>query len=282
MHTHTVDPDRHRLLLIRALLTSPLAASILKIHPNDLCSTGDWESDTIASSEWNGWWHWAANEDNNDNGEDEKWIKLVQFYNEYSSERISNNPSDIPSDLRDLIAKIKSLQLDRTPHLHPIDAGLKHSILTEIPTSRGKLSFKLYTRNLLSIHFHGLPLVHTYAPDLARHARFQARLTPTCSPGPGPGYKYGMSPKKTHEVTNMLAYISRLLGTMPASIEQHESMRHIVDVGAGQVRTSLSLVSHLSFDNELSYLFIFQFLIFLPFASTSTDSPFLTRLTRTL
>jgi hypothetical protein len=50
------------------------------------------------------------------------------------------------------------------------------------------------------------------------------------------------------------------------SIKQHESMRHIVDVGAGQVRTSWSLVSPLSFDNELSYLFILQFLIFLPFA----------------
>jgi hypothetical protein len=143
---HSVDDPNHsdinRLLSIQALLTSPLAASILKIHPNDLCTTGDWDSDAIAPNEWNGWWHWAANDDGNDNGEDEKWIKLVRFYNEHSSGRISNNPSDIPSDLRDLMAKIKSLQLDRTPHLHHMDVGLKHLTLAEI-VSRGKLSFKL-------------------------------------------------------------------------------------------------------------------------------------------
>jgi hypothetical protein len=143
---HSVDDPNHsdinRLLSIQALLTSPLAASILKIHPNDLCTTGDWDSDAIAPNEWNGWWHWAANDDGNDNGEDEKWIKLVRFYNEHSSGRISNNPSDVPSDLRDLMAKIKSLQLDRTPHLHHMDVGLKQLTLAEI-VSRGKLSFKL-------------------------------------------------------------------------------------------------------------------------------------------
>ena len=42
---------------------------------------------------------------------------------------------------------------------------------------------------------------------------------------------YGMSPKKTHEVANMSSYISHFL----REIEGEMEVRHIVDVGAGQV-----------------------------------------------
>ena len=139
MHMHSVDnPKYHdikRLLSIQTLLASPLAASILRIHPNDLFITRNWDSDLITPSEWMGWWDWAANEDDNDNS-DEGWIKLVRLYTEHISEPIPNNPTDIPSDLYHLIRTIRTLQLDRTPHLHHLDAGSKHT-LTEIAGSRG-------------------------------------------------------------------------------------------------------------------------------------------------
>ncbi|OBZ71352.1 Methyltransferase-like protein 25 [Grifola frondosa] len=48
---------------------------------------------------------------------------------------------------------------------------------------------------------------------------------------------HGMSPKKSHEVLCMTEYTSRLLSTLP----QLKSLRHVVDVGAGQVRLSLAL-----------------------------------------
>lgn len=44
----------------------------------------------------------------------------------------------------------------------------------------------------------------------------------------------GMSPKKSHEVSAMTAHVVQLLRTSPAL----KSVRHVVDIGAGQVTVS--------------------------------------------
>ena len=67
-------------------------------------------------SEWKGWWDWAANEHNDDL--EEKWIKLVRYYNETHTVSL-RKPGDIPEDLARLIDTIKSLQLDRTHQTQP-------------------------------------------------------------------------------------------------------------------------------------------------------------------
>lgn len=46
----------------------------------------------------------------------------------------------------------------------------------------------------------------------------------------------GMSPKKLHEVSVMTAHIARLLQTSPTL----KGVQHVVDIGAGQVNTSLT------------------------------------------
>lgn len=56
------------------------------------------------------------------------------------------------------------------------------------------------------------------------------------SPGERPlGFLYkGMSPKKFHEVSRMTAYVLDLLDSL--LIRNHTDVRHVVDIGAGQVR----------------------------------------------
>jgi pullulanase/glycogen debranching enzyme len=110
-NSKTYQRDNERLHQIQAVLTTPLASSILGTHPNDLLSTGHWITDVEVSSEWRGWWDWAADERNDDL--EEKWIKLVRYYNKTHTVSVQK-PSDIPEDLARLINAIKSLQLDRT------------------------------------------------------------------------------------------------------------------------------------------------------------------------
>ncbi|KDQ62250.1 hypothetical protein JAAARDRAFT_170491 [Jaapia argillacea MUCL 33604] len=61
-------------------------------------------------------------------------------------------------------------------------------------------------------------------------------VLPTNSPHIPSGF-YGMSPKKAHEVSRMVAYISHLLSSSPALSE----VKHVVDVGSGQGYISRAL-----------------------------------------
>lgn len=73
-------------------------------------------------------------------------------------------------------------------------------------------------------------------PGVAVVGEDHPRSFPVPGKTPAPNanvHTHGMSPKKAHEVLAMTAYTSRLLSSL---MRQGTSVRHVVDIGAGQVR----------------------------------------------
>ena len=87
---------------IARLLDTELVASLLRTHPNDICSLPVPES-------WQSWWSWASCPSSRP-----RWIDLVQYYT--ADDDDDERPRlDIPDDLRTLLDNIRRLQLPRNP-----------------------------------------------------------------------------------------------------------------------------------------------------------------------
>ena len=174
------------------LLCSPLVASLLRIHPNDVGTSlavhlvSEGASERNVPEEWRTWWLWAGKHPH-------AWENLILFNDlkETASKQDLVIPdSDIPSGLRKLILQINELALPRYA-------------------------------SLVSLTFESL------LPDSKQ------LMTP------GSFTSKGMSPKKVHEVNRMMVYILYLLDQLC----RHTGMKvkHIVDIGAGQVRADESI-----------------------------------------
>ena len=98
---------------------------------------------------------------------------------------------------------------------------------SDIPDSLSRLIDNVKALQLSRTH--GLPPVPAgYRAQL--HEVQCVDIVSSCTQTPA----QGMSPKKLHEVSAMTAHIVHLLQTSPAL----KGVRHIVDIGAGQVTVS--------------------------------------------
>ncbi|KAH9933276.1 hypothetical protein B0H21DRAFT_84209 [Amylocystis lapponica] len=202
-------PESPELTLLRDIfhfLQSPEADSLLHIHPNQLCSPS-----FSVPSLWHCWWTWAGELDNAstpeenvmDTSPDPKWLRLLRHYASPDDARL-----DIPLELKELVDVARRLQITRHPG--PV-----------LPVSTPPL-----------------PDDPPHHPGcLLRHAELSMKSKHSSNGESGfveavmdPSWSRGMSPKKAHEVLRMTEFTSRLL-----SQPSLRGVRHVVDVGAGQV-----------------------------------------------
>lgn len=208
---------------VHAFLCTPIVNELLTTHPNWLCQNA--ESHTL-SSEISSWLEWAGERPHGystANGPqvlppvgEHKWLLLLRYYTHPSCDGLSDLYSTIPADLRELLDATRRLRLSREP-------GPARFLASSCPQNA--------TREAVyqSVDYESSGIE---APDYARMV--------------------GMSPKKAHEVVRMTAYTSRLLCSSPSL----RTIRHVVDVGAGQVRSvhPTSLLHHI-FDYKRAVLY---------------------------
>ena len=153
---------------------------------------------------WSSWWDWAAEYDQ---GQPPKWMQLLEYYCR-PVEKGDPSPSipswQIPPQLCGLIDTVRDLQLSREPI---------YSVL------QGSPSFHINRR---------LTRVALAESQHLPHGTHKTRgRSPT---------SFGMSPKKEHEVFRMASFIRNLIK------RDARHVQHAVDVGSGQVSTSISLL----------------------------------------
>lgn len=78
-------------------ISTPLARSLLSIHPNDATLQP-------TPAPWSSWWTWAAD------APQPAWLQLLHYFMRPAAVR-----DQIPLPLRSLIDAVRSLQLERTP-----------------------------------------------------------------------------------------------------------------------------------------------------------------------
>ncbi|EED78309.1 predicted protein [Postia placenta Mad-698-R] len=193
---------------VHAFLCTPIVNELLTTHPNWLCQNT--ESHTL-SSEISSWWEWAGERPHGystANGPqvlppvgEHKWLLLLRYYTHPYCDDLSDLYSSIPADLRELLDTARRLQLSREP-------GPARFLASSCP--RNATREAVYQ----SVDY------ETFGIEAANYDRI-----------------VGMSPKKAHEVLRMTAYTSWLLGSSP----RLRTIRHVVDVGAGQAYLSRSL-----------------------------------------
>ncbi len=149
---------------------------------------------------WANWWEWAGEESQ---FEDTKWEFLWKYYTTPEAYTKQEMFQSIPAGLRALIDDARRLQLTRV-------------IGTDASIPQGALSTVSQEANAPNI-----PI-----PEDVPYSTLS-----------GSQKMRGMSPKKAHEVRRMADYTSRLLSSM---YSRGISIRHAVDVGAGQVRIPCS------------------------------------------
>ena len=158
---------------IIGLLSTPLASTLIAVHPNDLGNHGEQGIEAFS-----GWWDWAQKSEF-------AWQQLISAYHEslYDSStdqylEACKNRIVLPSEISNLISTINSLSLPRNPY----------------------------------------PVV----PSISREK--------------SEAHELGMSPKKYHEVSRMSLFVLKYLENL--SNEYGVEVKHIVDIGAGQVCVS--------------------------------------------
>lgn len=207
---------------ISQFLSSPLTQTLVTIHPNQVCSP-----DFVVPTEWKTWWDWEGSKFNaasNNLGTessasvDSNWTVLLQYYCrsiDPSEECRRQDPygafSCIPQELKALLDHARRLQLSRNlGRARPIESD---STAASCLSSNGQVLAKKQ------------PFAR---PGSATNA--QPTLPKTAESHSG--WAHGMSPKKAHEVRQM----SQFTATFLKSNRKLNSVKHVVDVGAGQVR----------------------------------------------
>jgi hypothetical protein len=111
---------------------------------------------------------------------------------------------------------------------------------SESDEPKWKILFQYYTANAHSGEPTSLPNDLCRLLDDIRRLQIPRNPIPIQPVSVEHAFLVGMSPKKVHEVTRMTGYIAHLLATNP----HLRHVRHVVDVGAGQVRP-ISLLSYI-------------------------------------
>ncbi|KAG6372805.1 hypothetical protein JVT61DRAFT_7212 [Boletus reticuloceps] len=86
------------------LISSPVVASLLSIHPNDVALHGH-----QLAPQWSPWWDWASDYPQ----QPPAWLELMHYF---MRPCVDDRPRvDIPAELCSLVDSVRSLQLQRTP-----------------------------------------------------------------------------------------------------------------------------------------------------------------------
>lgn len=211
---------------LHGFLSSPLAQTLLLSHPNQLFQDNP---PFTAPQEWASWWEWAGQlclstnirtDVESEEQSHNKWLLLLRYYLEPNARPLAGAFSSIPSDLKSLVDNARHLQIAREPG--PLTAlGSPFSV------------------DLSDVHSR-IKDVKSTAPLPTASQRSDTAKEGNISCGDQDESRLrGMSPKKAHEVSRMTRYITRLL-----SSPELQGVKHVVDVGAGQVRFQLSILIH--------------------------------------
>lgn len=191
------------------ILAGNLGSSILHTHPNDL---GAGVADYLVGSEetserfrihpsWSSWWNWAFQDE-------KRWRKLIQeqSYINASTGDSQTNVNSIPDALYNLLSEANCHSLPRFRDLTSVLRLAREGYANLSPPTPANIQFKLESASHLG-------------PSRVKHP-------------------VGTSMKKVHEVTRMTSCVTRILEDTSNALGYE--VRHIVDIGSGQVRVTNS------------------------------------------
>lgn len=220
--------DTDELVLLKSIsqfLTSPICQTLIQTHPNRVACP-----DFIVPPEWRSWWDWAGTLPDIDVASQQrgepKWIAILQYYMGLNNVAVGvdhernalgggvDGISSIPQDLKALLDMARRLQLSRQP-------GPARPLL-ESSMNPDDYPYQIPVNGKLSEDVEKTVLART-PPSILMSEDERSR---------GAGWAHGMSPKKAHEVRQMSLFTAELLAANP----KLRRVKHVVDVGAGQVR----------------------------------------------
>ncbi|KAI0629890.1 hypothetical protein C8Q77DRAFT_1234510 [Trametes polyzona] len=195
-----------RLSQIVDFLSEPLVSSLFSLHPNDLGTSA-----FHPPSAWTEWWDWAGESHGSDiDGARDPWLLLLQYYDAF---RVAGTHGTTPA--KEVLSELEAI----------VPATLRSFVhrACRLAASRNPSTVIYSESELLG-----------YSGDLA----FAVNNSQT-STNLSPRSLSGMSPKKAHEVVQMSDFTGQLLASDPVL----SSIKHAVDVGAGQVQGPPYMIS---------------------------------------